>query len=267
MSFLNFWNQHQINRLFLTSPGEWLLGFFFAVVLIILLTHFNGMKILIVEDEVKVAEFLKKGLEEQGYQTDVAYDGQMGEKLAVRNQYDILLLDVILPLFNGYELCKRIREKKPHVPILMLTALGTTEDKLSGFDSGADDYLVKPFEFKELLARIRALVKRSTGVVLTSTLIKVADLELDLDKKTARRGNTNIELTAKEFALLEFLMKNRGRVVSRTDIAEKVWDITFDTGTNVVDVYINILRKKLDKDFPQKLIHTRVGMGYMLNDQ
>lgn len=225
------------------------------------------MKILIVEDEVKVAEFLKKGLEEQGYQTDVAYDGQMGEKLAVRNQYDILLLDVILPLFNGYELCKRIREKKPHVPILMLTALGTTEDKLSGFDSGADDYLVKPFEFKELLARIRALVKRSTGVVLTSTLIKVADLELDLDKKTARRGNTNIELTAKEFALLEFLMKNRGRVVSRTDIAEKVWDITFDTGTNVVDVYINILRKKLDKDFPQKLIHTRVGMGYMLNDQ
>jgi two-component system, OmpR family, copper resistance phosphate regulon response regulator CusR len=225
------------------------------------------MKILIVEDEVKVAEFLKKGLEEQGYQTDVAYDGQMGEKLALRNQYDILLLDVILPVINGYELCKRIREKKPHVPVLMLTALGTTEDKLSGFDSGADDYLVKPFEFKELLARIRALVKRATGVVQTSAIIKVADLELDLDKKTAHRGNSNIELTAKEFALLEFLMRNKGRVVTRPDIAEKVWDITFDTGTNVVDVYINILRKKLDKDFAQKLIHTRVGMGYMLNDQ
>lgn len=225
------------------------------------------MKILIVEDEVKVAEFLKKGLEEQGYSTDVAYDGQMGEKLAVRNQYDILLLDVILPLINGYELCKKIREKKPHVPILMLTALGSTEDKLSGFDTGADDYLVKPFEFKELLARIRALVKRSTGVVQTSTIIKVADLELDLDKKTARRGNSNIKLTAKEFALLEFLMRNKGRVLTRPDIAEKVWDITFDTGTNVVDVYINILRKKLDKDFAQKLIHTRVGMGYILNDQ
>jgi two-component system, OmpR family, copper resistance phosphate regulon response regulator CusR len=191
----------------------------------------------------------------------------MGEKLALRNQYDILLLDVILPVINGYELCKRIREKKPHVPVLMLTALGTTEDKLSGFDSGADDYLVKPFEFKELLARIRALVKRATGVVQTSAIIKVADLELDLDKKTAHRGNSNIELTAKEFALLEFLMRNKGRVVTRPDIAEKVWDITFDTGTNVVDVYINILRKKLDKDFAQKLIHTRVGMGYMLNDQ
>jgi two-component system, OmpR family, copper resistance phosphate regulon response regulator CusR len=225
------------------------------------------MKILVVEDEVKVAEFLKKGLEEQGYSTDVAYDGQMGEKLALRNQYDILLLDVILPLINGYELCKRIREKKPHVPILMLTALGTTEDKLSGFDSGADDYLVKPFEFSELLARIRALVKRATGVVQTSKIIKVADLELDLDKKTARRGNSDIGLTAKEFALLEFLMRNKGRVLTRPDIAEKVWDITFDTGTNVVDVYINILRKKLDKDFTRKLIHTRVGMGYILNDQ
>lgn len=224
------------------------------------------MKILVVEDEIKVAEFLKKGLEEQDYSVDVAYDGQMGEKLALRNNYDILLLDVILPLINGYELCKRIREKKPQIPILMLTALGTTEDKLTGFDSGTDDYLVKPFEFNELLARIRALVKRSTGPLHTSAVIKVADLELNLDKKMAQRGNKNIELTAKEFALLEFLMKNKGRVVSRTDIAEKVWDITFDTGTNVVDVYINILRKKLDKDFTRKLIHTRVGLGYILND-
>jgi two-component system, OmpR family, copper resistance phosphate regulon response regulator CusR len=225
------------------------------------------MNILVVEDEVKVADFLKKGLEEKGYAVELAYDGQMGEKLALRNHYDILLLDVILPLINGYELCKRIREKKPLVPILMLTALGTTDDKLTGFDSGADDYLVKPFEFKELLARIRALVKRSSGVAHTSAVLKVADLELNIDKKMARRGGTDIELTAKEFSLLEFLMHNKGRVVSRTDIAEKVWDITFDTGTNVVDVYINILRKKLDKNFEKKLIHTRIGLGYSLNDQ
>ncbi len=225
------------------------------------------MKILVVEDESKVADFLRKGLEEQGHFVDVAYDGQLGEKLAIRNEYDLMILDVILPYFNGYELCRRIRNKKPVVPILMLTALGTTEDKVSGFDAGADDYLVKPFEFEELLARIRALVKRSTGVLHTSSIIKIADLELNLDKKIAQRGKTKIELTAKEFSLLEFLMKNKGRVLSRADIAEKVWDITFDTGTNVVDVYINILRKKLDKDFEKKLIHTRIGLGYSLDEE
>lgn len=225
------------------------------------------MKILIVEDEVKVTDFLRKGLEEQGHQVEVAYDGLIGEKLALRNNYDIMILDVILPGINGYELCRRIRESKESVPILMLTALGTTDDKISGFDAGADDYLVKPFEFQELLARIRALVKRSTGVIQTSAVLKVADLELNLDKKSARRGTKTIDLTAKEFSLLEFLMRNRGRVVSRADIAEKVWDITFDTGTNVVDVYINILRKKLDKDFEKKLIHTRIGMGYTLDEQ
>ena len=225
------------------------------------------MKILVVEDESKVADFLRKGLEEQGHKVELAFDGFIGEKLALRNEYDIIILDVILPSVNGYELCRRIREKNISVPILMLTALGTTEDKVSGFDAGADDYLVKPFEFQELLARIRALVKRATGVVHTSTIIKIADLELNLDKKSASRGGKNIELTAKEFALLEFLMKNKGRVVSRADIAEKVWDITFDTGTNVVDVYINILRKKLDRDFENKLIHTRIGLGYTLDDK
>lgn len=225
------------------------------------------MKILVVEDEAKVADFLRKGLEEQGHFIEVAYDGQMGEKLALRNEYDLMILDVILPYFNGYELCKRIRDKKPVVPILMLTALGTTEDKVSGFDAGADDYLVKPFEFEELLARIRALAKRSTGILHTSAIIKVGDLELNLDKKIAKRGNTKIELSAKEFALLEFMMKNKGRVLSRTDIAEKVWDITFDTGTNVVDVYINFLRKKLDRDFEKKLIHTRIGHGYSLDEE
>lgn len=224
------------------------------------------MKILVVEDEVKVAGFLKKGLEENGYVVEVAYDGQMGEKLGLRNHYDLMILDVILPYVNGNELCRRIRGKKQQVPILMLTALGTTEDKVNGFDSGADDYLVKPFEFDELLARIRALIKRATGGIATSTVLKVADLELNIDKKLAKRGNKNIELTAKEFALLEFLMKNKGRVLSRAEIAEKVWDITFDTGTNVLDVYINILRKKLDKDFDKKLIHTRIGLGYSFEE-
>jgi len=205
------------------------------------------MKILIVEDEPKVVDFLKKGLEEKGYEAEVAYDGQMGEKLALRNVYDIILIDVVLPYINGYDLCKRIREKNQQVPILMLTALGTTDDKIAGFDAGADDYLVKPFEFLELLARIKSLTKRGSGIIQTSNLIKVADLELDLDRKIAIRGNRTIELTAKEFTLLEFLMKNKGRVVSRVDIAEKVWDITFDTGTNVVDVYIVCLQSKLAK--------------------
>jgi two-component system copper resistance phosphate regulon response regulator CusR len=224
------------------------------------------MKILLVEDEPKVVEFIKKGLEEQGYETEVAYDGQIGERLALKGKYDLIILDVILPYLNGYELCKRIREKGLQVPVLMLTALGTTDDKISGFDAGADDYLVKPFEFGELLARIKALTKRASGLIQTSSIIKIADLELNLDKKSARRGDKGIELTAKEFSLLEFLMKNKGKVLSRSEIAEKVWDITFDTGTNVVDVYINILRKKIDRDFEHKLIQTRIGMGYSINE-
>jgi two-component system copper resistance phosphate regulon response regulator CusR len=225
------------------------------------------MKLLIVEDEPKVVEFLKKGLEEQGYEIDVAYDGQMGEKLALRNTYDVIIIDIVLPFINGYELCRHIRESKQQIPILMLTALGTTEDKITGFDAGADDYLVKPFEFQELLARIKSLTKRTSGIIQTSNLIKVADLILDIDKKVAIRGDKKIELTAKEFALLEYLIRNKGRVVSRADIAEKVWDITFDTGTNIVDVYINILRKKIDKDFEKKLIHTRIGLGYSLDEK
>lgn len=222
------------------------------------------MKILIIEDEPKVVDFIKRGLEENGYLTDVAFDGQIGEKLAKRNNYDLILLDVVLPFVNGLEVCKRIRECKVDVPILMLTALGTTDDKVLGFDAGADDYLVKPFEFRELMARVKSLTKRGNGVVRSSNLIKVADLELDIDKKTASRQGKKIELTAKEFSLLEFLMINKGKVLSRTDIAEKVWEITFDTGTNVVDVYINILRKKIDRDFENKLIHTRIGHGYIL---
>lgn len=224
------------------------------------------MTILLVEDETKVVEFIRNGLEEQGFEIEVAYDGQMGERLALKGKFDLIILDVILPYMNGYELCKRIREKGQQVPVLMLTALGTTEDKISGFDAGADDYLVKPFEFAELLARIKALTKRASGLVYTSHKIKIADLELDLEKKIARRGDKLIELTAKEFSLLEYLMKNKGKVISRPEIAEKVWDITFDTGTNVVDVYINILRKKIDRDFEHKLIQTRIGLGYSINE-
>lgn len=224
------------------------------------------MRILIVEDEPQVVQFLRKGLSENGHETEVAYDGQMGERLALKSDFDLIILDVILPLINGFELCKLIREKNQQVPILMLTALGTTEDKLSGFDAGADDYLLKPFEFDELLARIKALAKRSTGLIQTSSLLKIADLRLDLNKKSATRSDRSIELTGKEYELLEFLMRNRGRVLSRVEIAEKVWDITFDTGTNVVDVYISILRKKIDRDFDQKLIHTKIGLGYYIDE-
>jgi len=223
------------------------------------------MKILLVEDEPKVADFIKKGLEEQGYELQVAFDGQIGERLALKEAWDLLIIDVILPYINGFELCRRIRGKGIDTPVLMLTALGTMEDKIAGFDVGTDDYLVKPFEFAELLARIKALVKRRSGSIQTSGGITVGDLHLDLDKKMATRGDKNIELTSKEFTLLEFLMKNSGKVVSRAEIAEKVWEITFDTGTNIIDVYINILRKKIDKDFETKLIQTRIGLGYSIN--
>jgi two-component system, OmpR family, copper resistance phosphate regulon response regulator CusR len=224
------------------------------------------MKILLVEDEPGVVEYLKKGLREQGHEVDAAFDGQTGERLAAANAYDIILLDVVLPGINGYELCRRIREKNQKVPVIMLTALGATDDKITGFDCGADDYMVKPFEFKELIARIKVLARRASGVVQTSSQLKVADLSLDLDKKEALRGDARVPLTAKEFALLEYLMRNRGRVISRPEIASRIWDITFDTGTNVVDVYINILRKKIDKNSDNKLIHTKIGLGYYLDE-
>jgi two-component system, OmpR family, copper resistance phosphate regulon response regulator CusR len=226
-----------------------------------------GMKILIVEDEPKVASFIKKGLEEQAYEVEVAFDGLIGKRLVLSNPYDLVVLDVNLPLINGFELCRTIRENQLRVPVLMLTALGAVDDKISGFDAGADDYLLKPFEFRELLVRIRALIKRSTEVSQQANLLKVDDLTLNLDDKSVKRSDKKIELTAKEFSLLEYLMRNRGRVVSRVDIAEKVWEISFDTGTNVIDVYVNFLRKKIDKDFPKKLIHTVVGMGYILREE
>jgi len=226
----------------------------------------NDMRVLVVEDEPKLAEFVKKGLEENACNVDIAYDGQIGKNMALSNPYDVLVLDVNLPKINGFDLAQQLRQEQLGTPILMLTAMGSINDKLIGFGAGADDYLVKPFEFRELLVRLRALQRRSSDMLPQQNILKVADLELDLNEKVARRSQQTIDLTAREFALLEYLMRNRGRVVSRVDIAEKVWDIHFDTGTNTIDVYINFLRKKIDKDFDTKLIHTVVGMGYILKE-
>lgn len=225
------------------------------------------MKILVVEDEPKLASFIKKGLEEQSCEVEVAFDGQIGRTMAINNSYDVIVLDVNLPKLNGFDVVQSLRQQQIKTPVLMLTAMGSVDDKLTGFEAGADDYLVKPFEFRELMARLKALHKRGSDTGPQTNLLKVADLELDLNEKIARRSDKRIELTAKEFGLLEYLMRNRGRVVSRIDIAEKVWDIHFDTGTNVIDVYVNFLRKKIDKDFSTKLIHTVIGMGYMLKEE
>ena len=225
------------------------------------------MKILLVEDEPKVSSFIKEGLEENNYEVDVAFDGHIGKNLALKNHYDLLILDIIIPFISGIELCKEIRKEKPGVPVLMLTALGSTDDKIEGFDAGADDYLIKPFNFKELLARIRAITNRTKGVNQNSNTLQVADLILNLDNMSATRGDKEIELSPREFSLLEYLIKNKGRVITRSEIAEYVWDINFDTGTNVIDVFINYLRKKIDRDFPVKLIHTQFGVGFIIKEE
>ncbi|MDI9867528.1 response regulator transcription factor [Flectobacillus sp. DC10W] len=221
--------------------------------------------ILIVEDEQKVANFIKKGLETQSFEALIAEDGQTAINTFSKHTFDLVILDIGLPGMSGLEVCAKIRESNTQVPILMLTALGSMADKLSGFEVGTDDYLVKPFDFMELLVRVKALLKRSTpSSTSPNEILKVADLELDLAQKLAFRGGRQIELTAKEYSLLEYLMRNRGRVISKVDIAENVWDINFDTGTNFIEVYINYLRNKVDKGFENKLIHTVVGMGYVL---
>ncbi|WP_026474088.1 response regulator transcription factor [Alkaliflexus imshenetskii] len=227
------------------------------------------MKILIIEDDNRLASLLLRALHENGYEADVAYDGQMGQKLALNNDYKLVITDIILPKKDGLEVCKEIRRQKSSLPIIMLTALGTTDDKVEGFDAGADDYLVKPFEMRELLARVKVLLNRYANLNsnTASTLI-YSDLELNLNTKTVVRNNQSIHLTPKEFKLLEFMMRNSERVLSRTEIAEKVWETHFDTGTNFIDVYINYLRKKIDKGFDTKLIHTKSGMGFiLLNDE
>lgn len=223
------------------------------------------MKILLVEDEPKVASFIKEGLEEENHEVTVVYDGHFGHKMATENRYDLIILDLMIPYINGLDLCKQLRDKNINTSILMLTALGSIDDKVTGLDAGADDYLVKPFEFKELSARVRALSKRVSSVGKSdATVLSIADLTLNNDTKIAKRGEKTIDLTAKEFLLLEYFMRNKGRVISRSEIAEKVWGINFDTGTNVIDVYVNFLRKKIDKEHATKLIHTIIGMGYTM---
>jgi two-component system, OmpR family, copper resistance phosphate regulon response regulator CusR len=229
----------------------------------------DSKKILIIEDDLRIAQNISKGLQEKGFETEIAYDGKIGLKLALHNDFDLILLDLNLPGLNGYEVCAEVRKKKASIPIIMLTALGETEDKIEGFEKGADDYLVKPFDFRELLARINVFIKRnlrSTSNEITNTL-KIANLELDPDSKIVLRDGMNIELTPKEFSLLEYLMKNKGRVVSKADIAENLWDQNNQQSLNVIEVYINFLRKKIDKEFTPKLIHTKTGMGYILKEE
>ena len=213
-----------------------------------------------------MAAFLQKGLVEQAHAVDIAADGMLGLRLGLANKYDLIVLDQLLPGLSGLEVCRRLRTANAAVPILMLTALGETDDKIRGLDAGADDYLVKPFAFQELLARIRALTRRRQDAPVRLEELRLADLTLDPDAKLVQRNGQPIQLTAREFALLEYLLRNKGRVVSRVDILEHVWETNFDTGSNVIDVYINFLRKKVDKDFSPKLIHTLVGMGYILKE-
>jgi DNA-binding response OmpR family regulator len=223
------------------------------------------MNILLIEDESKVAAFIKKGLEEQFHKVTIAYDGNMGRKLALESDFELIILDAVLPELSGFDVCKQIRQFKKELPILMLSALGTVGDKVKGLESGADDYLTKPFHFEELLARIKALDRRRSAT-LPGTIYQVADLQMDCYRKTVTRGGKVILLTVKEFVLLEVLMYNKNRVLSRTYIAESVWGINFDRGTNLIDVYINYLRAKIDKGYPTQLIQTVIGMGYMIKD-
>jgi two-component system, OmpR family, copper resistance phosphate regulon response regulator CusR len=225
----------------------------------------SEVTILIVEDEKKIADTLKIGLAENGYDVEVAYDGIIGKKIFSSRKFDMVILDINLPGMNGYELCKFIRAKNTNVPLIMITSMSDLNDKIEGYNSGADDYIIKPFEFRELLLKIRVLLKRTLSVnSAVGTVLKADDLEMNLDSKEVIRAGQKINLTAKEFQLLEYLMRNKNRMLSRADIAINVWDIDFDTNTNVIDVYISYLRNKVDKDFEKKLIHTQVGMGYIL---
>ncbi|EID76601.1 response regulator transcription factor [Imtechella halotolerans] len=223
--------------------------------------------VLVIEDEQNVAAFIKKGLNEAGYHVFIAYDGDTGLDLIQQKQIDFILLDVILPGKNGVEIAKEIRSRgHSETPILMLTALGTTDNIVNGLDAGADDYLIKPFKFKELLARLRALERRKNFTVSPQAKLKIANLELDTDAKVVKRDKDEIKLTSTEYRLLEYFMKNPNKVLSRIEILESVWDIGFDIGTNVVDVYVNYLRNKIDKEYSPKLIQTVIGMGYILKE-
>lgn len=221
--------------------------------------------ILVVEDDLRVAHLLKGGLEEKGYQVLSAYDGERALRLFQSNPVDLVVSDVILPVMDGFDLCREIKKCRADVPVLMLTALGATDDKLEGFDSGADDYMVKPFDFRELDARIRLLLKRREHpAVMRPDHLVYADLQIDLNRCEVRREGKLVKLSPKEYRLLQYMVEHAECVVSRVEIAEQVWNTHFDTGTNFIDVYINYLRKKIDRDFSTKLIHTKPGIGFIL---
>jgi two-component system copper resistance phosphate regulon response regulator CusR len=222
-------------------------------------------KIGLAEDDIKIASLVKSGLEEHNYSVTTIPEGFMALYTFKEEQFDLIILDVMMPGMNGIEVCRLLRESNKEVPILMLTALGSVDDKVLGLSSGADDYLVKPFHFKELLARIEALLRRHQPVFTQQkNTISFEDIELDTYSKTVKRGGKDIQLTAKEYTLLELFLKNPNRLLSRQYIAENAWDISFDTGTNVIDVYVNFLRNKIEKGFDRKLIHTKIGMGYIM---
>jgi two-component system copper resistance phosphate regulon response regulator CusR len=226
------------------------------------------MKVLLVEDEPKMERSLKKGLEEQSIEVDAAADGASGYSLAAKNEYSVIISDIMMPEMSGLDLLRRLRQSGNTTPVLLLTALDQTDEKVMGFEAGADDYLTKPFEFKELLARVRALARRPAQYQEKEPkVLCFADVEMDLDKKEVRRKGQFIQLTPREFALMEYLLRNPGRVISKAEISERVWNLSFDTGTNFVEVYVNFLRKKVDKNFPTKLIHTQFKFGYVLREE
>jgi two-component system copper resistance phosphate regulon response regulator CusR len=221
------------------------------------------MRILVVEDNPKMAVAIQTGLGAQGYAVDIVDRGFEAEEVAAGTAYDAIVLDLMLPDRDGVEVCRALRRRKIKTPILMLTALSGTQDKVNGLDAGADDYLAKPFEYDELLARVRALLRRGTAT--ESSVLRFEDLELDLLKRSAKRGGAPISLTTKEFALLEYFIRNSHRVLTRTQIGEHVWDMNFEPGSNVIDVYVSTLRRKIDRGFEKPLIHTKIGSGYVLS--
>jgi two-component system copper resistance phosphate regulon response regulator CusR len=225
------------------------------------------IKILLIEDEPKTVQSLKQGLEENNYDVSIAYDGQMGKQLALAHTYQLIVSDIIIPGINGVDLCRELRAQGIQTPILMLTALSTTDDKLNGFEAGADDYLPKPFDFKEFLARVKALIKRSNQTILDAQILKFADLEMDLNSSLVSRAGQMIHLTSKEFQLLEYFLRNQEKVISKAEIAENIWEVEDENSSNLIEVYVNYLRKKVDKGFSSKLIHTQFGMGYILRQE
>lgn len=226
----------------------------------------NQLRILLAEDEPKLGQVIQEELTRQGYQTDVAYDGLVAERMFKQQTYSLVLLDINLPYKNGMALCKEFRNINKNIPIIMLTALGQIQDKMDAFNLGADDYIVKPFHFDELIARIKVFLKRAEQASVPVEKIVVGDLQIDLESKTVIRSGKEISLTAKEFGLLSLLAKAGGKVISKQEILEKVWDLSFDTGTNTIEVYISFLRNKIDKPFEKKLIHTKPGFGYYIKD-